>query len=42
MAQDHGNSIKKNDTYEALRDDGASKAKAAAIANAQANNDMLQ
>ena len=37
---DHGPSIKDNDTYEALRDQGASKQKAAAIANAQANDDM--
>lgn len=28
--------IKKRDTYEALREEGASKGKAAAIANAQA------
>ena len=34
----HGPSIKNNDTYEALRDDGASKEKAARIANAQAND----
>lgn len=33
-------SIKKSDTYEALREKGASKSKAAAIANAQANDDM--
>lgn len=33
-------SIKKDDTYQALRDDGASKQKAAAIANAQANNSI--
>ncbi len=31
-------SIKDEDTYEALRDDGASKQKAARIANAQAND----
>ncbi|SEW19278.1 Rho termination factor, N-terminal domain [Cognatiyoonia koreensis] len=37
---DHGNSIKNDDTYEALREDGASKSKAAAIANAQANDDQ--
>ena len=37
---DHGPSIKDNDTYKALRDQGASKQKAAAIANAQANDDM--
>ncbi len=35
-------SIKNPDTYEALRDDGASKAKAAAIANAQANDTIDQ
>ncbi|MEL6747497.1 MAG: Rho termination factor [Pseudomonadota bacterium] len=35
MAQDHGPSIKDDDTYEALRDDGASKEKAARIANTQ-------
>jgi hypothetical protein len=34
----HGPSIKDDDTYEALRDDGASKEKAARIANAQAND----
>ncbi|KAA1425816.1 DUF7218 family protein [Nocardioides antri] len=32
----HGPSIKDNETYEALRRDGASKEKAARIANAQA------
>lgn len=39
MADDHGPSIKDNDTYEALRDQGASKEKAARIANAQASDD---
>lgn len=34
------NSIKKPDTYQALRDQGASKEKAARIANAQANKQM--
>lgn len=34
----HGSSIKDDDTYEALREDGASKKKAARIANAQAND----
>lgn len=34
--KDHGPSIKDDETYEALRDDGASKEKAARIANAQA------
>jgi hypothetical protein len=36
MAKNHGSSVKKDKTYEALRDDGASKEKAARIANAQA------
>lgn len=39
MAKKHGASIKKPDTYEALRDQGASKEKAARIANAQADDD---
>jgi len=33
-------SIKDEDTYEALRDKGYGKSKAARIANAQANDDM--
>ena len=36
MAEDHGPSIKDDETYEALRDDGASEEKAARIANAKA------
>lgn len=40
MTKDHGPSIKDDETYEALREDGYSKGKAAAIANAQANEDM--
>jgi hypothetical protein len=36
MAKDHGSSVKGRQTYEALRDDGASKEKAARIANAKA------
>ena len=40
MTRDHGPSIKDDETYEALRDKGASKQKAAAIANAKANPDM--
>lgn len=40
MTKDHGKSIKDDETYESLRDDGYSKSKAAAIANAQANEDM--
>ncbi|MCX7564815.1 Rho termination factor [Sulfitobacter sp. F26169L] len=38
MTKDHGNSIKDDETYEALREDGASKEKAARIANAQASD----
>ncbi len=38
MAKDHGNQIKNEETYEALRDEGYSKEKSARIANAQANN----
>lgn len=38
MGQAHGPSIKDDDTYEALREEGASKEKAARIANAQAND----
>jgi hypothetical protein len=38
MTKDHGSSIKDDETYEALREDGASKEKAARIANAQANS----
>jgi hypothetical protein len=37
---DHGPSVKDSDTYEALRQDGASKQKAARIANAQASDDQ--
>lgn len=33
MAKDHGNSIKNDEQYEALRHDGMSKEKAARIAN---------
>ena len=35
MSKDHGPSVKDDDTYEALRKQGASKEKAARIANAQ-------
>ena len=38
MTKDHGSSIKDDETYEALREDGASKQKAARIANAQASD----
>jgi len=37
MPKDHGPSIKNDEVYESLREDGASKEKAARIANAQAN-----
>ena len=37
--RDPGPSVKDKDTYEALRDDGASKEKAARIANAKAAGD---
>ena len=40
MTKDHGPQIKNDETYEALRREGASKEKAARIANAQANRDM--
>lgn len=40
MTKDHGPSVKDDDTYESLRDKGYSKPKAAAIANAQANDEM--
>ncbi|MEL6700447.1 MAG: Rho termination factor [Pseudomonadota bacterium] len=40
MAKDHGSSIKDDAVYEALRKDGASKEKAARIANAQASDDQ--
>ncbi|MBH9538264.1 Rho termination factor N-terminal domain-containing protein [Novosphingopyxis sp. YJ-S2-01] len=37
---DPGPSVKDKETYEALREDGASKQKAARIANAQANDSI--
>ena len=37
MAKDHGPSVKDDEQYEALRRDGASKEKAARIANASAD-----
>lgn len=40
MAKSGDPSIKDSETYEALRDQGASKEKAARIANAKANKDM--
>jgi hypothetical protein len=36
MADDHGPTVKNDEQYEALRDQGASKEKAARIANASA------
>lgn len=39
MAKSHGPTIKDDETYERLREDGASKEKAARIANAQADSD---
>ncbi|MDX6699319.1 MAG: hypothetical protein QOE65_2716 [Solirubrobacteraceae bacterium] len=39
MAKDHGPAVKDDRTYEALRDDGASKEKAARIANAKAGGE---
>lgn len=38
MVKNHGNQIKDYKTYEAIRDQGASKEKAARIANAQAKS----
>ncbi|GAA0741062.1 Rho termination factor [Sphingomonas sp. ABOLD] len=40
MAKNHGSQIKNDDLYEKLRDEGASKEKAARIANAQANGSL--
>ena len=40
MTKDHGPSIKDDDLYQTLREDGASKEKAARIANAHANEDQ--
>lgn len=39
MASKHGPTVKDDETYEALREDGASKEKAARIANARAAGD---
>ena len=39
MAEDHGSSVKDDKTYEGLRKSGASKEKAARIANAKAAGD---
>lgn len=40
MAKDHGSQIKNDAVYEKLRKEGASKEKAARIANAQANGSL--
>jgi hypothetical protein len=40
MAKDHGPSIKDDETYESLREEGYSKEKSARIANARANDDQ--
>jgi hypothetical protein len=40
MVKNHGSSIKDDETYQSLREDGASKEKAARIANAQASDDQ--
>jgi len=40
MPESENPSIKDEDTYQALRDKGYSKSKSAAIANAQANENM--
>jgi hypothetical protein len=40
MTKDHGPTVKDDETYEALREDGASKQKAARIANARASDDQ--
>lgn len=42
MAKDHGPSVKDDEQYEALRRDGASKEKAARIANASANTSRAE
>lgn len=41
MAKDHGPSIKDDELYEDLREDGASKEKAARIANAKAGGENV-
>jgi len=40
MARDHGSQIKNDGLYEKLRQEGASKEKAARIANAKANGSL--
>ncbi|MGE9848345.1 DUF7218 family protein, partial [Bacillus sp. AF56] len=41
MAKDHGPSVKDDTLYEELREDGASKEKAARIANAKAGGENV-
>jgi hypothetical protein len=41
MAKNHGSSVKDDKLYEELRDDGASKEKAARIANAKAGGENV-
>jgi hypothetical protein len=41
MAEDHGPSVKDDKLYEELREDGASKEKAARIANAKAGGENV-
>jgi Rho termination factor-like protein len=41
MAKDHGSSVKDDEAYEALRKQGASKEKAARIANAKAGGENV-
>jgi hypothetical protein len=40
MTKNHGSSVKDDEAYEAMRDKGYSKEKAARIANAQANDEQ--
>lgn len=40
MTKDHGSSVKNDEAYEAMRDKGYSKEKAARISNAQENPDQ--
>jgi len=40
MTKEHGPTVKNDEVYDALREDGASKEKAARIANAKANSNQ--
>jgi len=42
MAKNHGNSVKDDEQYEALRREGASKEKAARIANAGSRSETVR